>query len=119
MDIESVRGFALSLHPQVTEDMFTDGWVSWRIGGKWFMLMQLDAPAPRVAVKLPPEVAVDLRERYGGMRPAYHMNKHHWSDLYLNELNDDFVKEQVTASFRLVASRLPKRTRTQLSINNE
>ncbi|MBQ6167226.1 MAG: MmcQ/YjbR family DNA-binding protein [Muribaculaceae bacterium] len=114
MDIESVREFALGLHGQVTEDLFAEQWVSWRIADKWFMLMQLDAPEPRVAVKLPPDVAIDLRERYGGVRPAYHMNKRHWSDLYLNELDDAFVKEQITASFRLVASRLPRRTRTLL-----
>ena len=117
MDIEQVREFALGLHEQVTEAMFTEQWVSWRIGGKWFMLMQLDAPEPRVAVKLPPEVAIGLRERYAGVRPAYHMNKRHWSDLYLNELEDEFVKDQVTSSFRLVASRLSKATRTLFSLN--
>lgn len=116
MNIEDVREFALNLHRQVTEDMFTDGWISWRIGGKWFMLMQLEAPEPRVAVKLPPEVAVDLRERYNGVCPAFHMNKRHWSDLYLNKLDDDFVKEQITASFHLVAGHLPKQIRKQLSI---
>lgn len=119
MNIEEVREFALGLHPLVTEDMFTEGWVSWRIGGKWFMLMQLDAPEPRVAVKLSPEVAIDLRERHDGVRPAYHMNKKHWIDLCLNELDDDFVKEQITASFHLVASHLPKHTLKLLSINNE
>ncbi len=118
MDIEEVREFALSLHEQVTEELFAEQWVSWRIGGKWFLLMQLDAPEPRIAVKLPPEVAIDLRERYGGVRPAYHMNKKHWSDLYLNDLDDEFIQEQIMSSFRLVASRLPKSTRNQLSINN-
>ena len=119
MDIEEVRNFALGLHEQVTEDMFTEGWVSWRIGGKWFMLMRLDAPEPRVAVKLPPEEAIDLRERYNGVRPAYHMNKRHWNDLYLNELDDNFVKEQITSSFNLVASRLPRQTRTQMSLTTK
>jgi len=109
MNIESVREFALRLHPLVTEELFAEEWVSWRIAGKWFMLMQLDAPEPRVAVKLPPDVAAELRERYSGVRPAYHMNKTHWSDLYLNELDDSFVKAQIQASFHLVVSRLPKK----------
>lgn len=109
MDIESVREFALSLHEQVTEELFAEQWISWRICGKWFLLMQLDAPEPRVAVKLPPDASIVLRERYAGVRPAYHMNKTHWSDLYLNELEDDFVKEQITASYLLVVSRLPKK----------
>ena len=111
MNIEEVREFVLGLNKAVTEDMFTENWISWRIFGKWFMLMQLDAPEPRVAVKLPPEVSVPLRERYTGVTPAFHMNKVHWSDLYLNQLSDEFVKEQIIASYNLVASRLPKRYR--------
>ena len=109
MNVEEVRTYALSLSRQVTEDLFADEWISWRIGGKWFLLMQLDAPEPRVAVKLPPEVGLNLREQYNGVQPAYHMNKRHWNDLYLNQLPDGFVKEQIKASYNLVVGNLPKR----------
>ncbi len=109
MNIEEVREFALGLNEAVTEDMFTENWISWRIFGKWFMLMQLDAPEPRVAIKLSPDIGLSLREQYSGVTPAFHMNKIHWSDLYLNQLSDEFVKEQITASYDLVVSRLPKR----------
>ncbi len=109
MDIESVRDFALGLNAQVTEELFAGEWISWRIAGKWFLLTQLDAPEPRVAVKLPPAVAADLRERYEGVKPAIHMNKTHWSDLYLNILDDSLVQELIRASYQLVVSRLPKK----------
>lgn len=109
MDIEQVRDYALSLHPQVSEELFAQEWVSWRIAGKWFLLMQLNAPEPRVAVKLPPEVAAEQRERHEGVRPAYHMNKTHWSDLYLEQLDEATVKALIHASFALVVSKLPKR----------
>ena len=109
MNIEQVREYALSLSEQVTEDLFTDEWISWRIGGKWFMLMQLNAPEPRVAVKMSPDIAIELRERYDGVRPAYHMNKTHWSDLYIERLEETFIKEQIHASYDLVAKRLPKK----------
>ena len=105
MNIEQVREFALSLHPEVTEELFAEQWISWRIGGKWFLLMQLDAPEPRVAVKLPPEEGLELRVQYDGIRPAYHMNKTHWNDLYLNHLDDTLVRELITRSFRIVASK--------------
>ena len=106
MNIEEIRNYALSLSEDVTEDLFAEQWISWRIARKWFLLMQLDAPEPRVAVKLPPATNVALREQYEGVRPAYHMNKTHWSDLYLNLLDDNFIKEQITVSFRLVARKL-------------
>lgn len=41
--------------------------------------------------------------------PAIHMNKKNWSELYLNLLDDDFVKEQIKASYDLVVSKLPKK----------
>ncbi|MBR3100634.1 MAG: MmcQ/YjbR family DNA-binding protein [Muribaculaceae bacterium] len=111
MDIEAVREYALSLNVLVTEELFAEQWISWRIAGKWFLLMQLDAPEPRVAVKLPPMVGAALRESHDGVRPAYHMNKVHWNDLYLNRLGDDFVKQQIARSFQLVMSKLPKKQR--------
>ena len=110
MNIEDVREYALSLNNQVTEELFAEQWISWRIAGKWFLLMQLDAPEPRVAVKLPPDVGAALRECYDGVRPAYHMNKTHWSDLYLDLLDDCFVKEQISASYRLIICKFPKKT---------
>lgn len=107
MNIEDVRYYALGLG-NVTEDMFAENWLSFRVGGKWFLLVWLESPEPRVAVKLPPEVGLELRERYSGVQPAYHMNKSHWNDLYLERLEDDFIREQIARSYRLVSDSLPK-----------
>ena len=71
--------------------------------------MELDTPEPWVAVKLKPEDGEKLREQYEGVRPAYHMNKRHWSDLVLDKLDDEFVKQQIKASYDLVVSKLPKK----------
>ena len=68
-----------------------------------------------MAVKMLPEMAAELRERYDGVRPAYHMNKRHWSDLYLNLLDEDFVRQCIRESFWLVASKLPKGVRERLA----
>lgn len=111
MNIEEVREYALSLNEQVTERLFADKWLSWRICGKWFLLMELDTPEPWVAVKLKPEDGERLREQYEGVRPAYHMNKRHWSGLVLDKLDDEFVKQQIKASHDLVVSKLPKKYR--------
>lgn len=85
MDIEEARLVALQ-HKGVTEELFAERWISFRIEGKWFMLIELDTPEPRIAVKLKPEHGQELREQYDGVKPAYHMNKKHWNDLYLDLL---------------------------------
>lgn len=116
MNIEEARQYALNMHPKVKEELFAEQWISWIIADKWFMLMQLEAPEPRVAVKLPPEKGQEMREKYDGVRPAYHMNKTHWNDLYLNRLDDDIVKNLIAQSFQLVASKLSKTKKAALNI---
>ena len=114
MNIEEVRDYALSLG-NVTEELFAENWISFRIAGKGFLLIQLDAPEPRIAVKLPPEIGLALREEFDSVRPAYHMNKKHRNDLYLDMLDDAFVREQILKSYNLVAAKLPKSIKQQLN----
>lgn len=111
MDIEQVREFALAL-ANVTEDMpYGNDWLIFRIGGKIFMHIWLESPEPTCAVKLEPEYGMQLRERYDGVRPAYHLNKQHWNDLYLDLIDDNLVKEWIQTSYRLVYAKLPKKVK--------
>ncbi len=114
MEFDEARAFALSLSPTVTEDLFAEDWISFRIAGKWFMLMQLDTPEPRVAVKLDPERGSDLRDHYDGIQPAYHMNKQHWNDIYLNDVPTELVEELIREAYQLVRNKLPKKVKAEL-----
>ena len=114
MSVEDVREFALAL-PGTTEDMpYGPDWVVFRVGGKIFLHIWLEAPQPTCAVKLEPEVGQELRMHHAAVRPAYHLNKVHWNDLCLEMLDDELVKRCVTRSHRLVFSRLPLRVRDKL-----
>ncbi|GAB6982461.1 MmcQ/YjbR family DNA-binding protein [Prevotella dentasini] len=114
MDIEQVRDFALAL-PGATEDMpYGPDWLVFRIGGKIFLHIWLEAPEPVCAVKLLPETGTALREQNEAVRPAYHLNKVHWNDLCLDHLGDDFVRELILQSYRTVRSKLPRRVRDLL-----
>lgn len=68
MNIEEERQYTLSRNERMTEELFAEEWIPWRIEGKWFLLMQLDAP----------KVAVNLRKTNEGITPPTdHMNKQH------------------------------------------
>jgi len=111
MNIEDVREYALTL-PGATEDMpYGPNWLIFRIEGKIFLHIWLESPEPTCAVKLKPEYGQELREHYDGVRPAYHLNKVHWNDIYLNAFGPERVKQWIECSYRLVRSRLPKRLR--------
>lgn len=114
MNIEEVRDYCLSL-PEVTEEMFAPEWLCFRIGGKWFLCSWLEAPETTVAVKLPPAQGQELRERYCGIRPAYHFNKVHWNDLYIESgLDSKLICELIKTSYDLVFSKLPKVVRESI-----
>lgn len=115
MNIEEARAYALSLSC-TTEDLFAENFISFRVKGKWFMLLQLDAPEPRVAIKLPPEEGQWLRDHYEGVTAAYHMNKVHWNDLYLQKLPDKLVREKILNSYKIVVKHLPKALKQDIEL---
>lgn len=109
MNIEEVREYAMAL-PGVEEDMpYGPDWLIFRIEGKIFLHIRLEEPV--CAVKLDPDEGEELREHYDGIRPAYHLNKTHWNDLYLEMLDDRLVRTLIEKSYMIVRSRLPKRLR--------
>ena len=111
MNIEEVRVYAMAL-PGVEEDMpYGPDWLIFRIEGKIFLHIRLEVPEPVCAVKLDPDEGEELREHYDGIRPAYHLNKTHWNDLYLEMLDDRLVRTLIEKSYMIVRSRLPKRLR--------
>jgi predicted DNA-binding protein (MmcQ/YjbR family) len=89
-------------------------WLIFRICGKIFLHIWLEAPELTCAVKLPPEQGFSLREHYDGVRPAYHLNKQHWNDLYLESLDASLIRELISTSYGLVLSRLPRRMREKI-----
>jgi len=48
----------------------------YKVMGKMFALTSLDS-FESINLKCDPEIAVELRERYDGVSPGYHMNKKH------------------------------------------
>ncbi|MBQ7427544.1 MAG: MmcQ/YjbR family DNA-binding protein [Prevotella sp.] len=111
MNIEDVREYALTL-PGAKEDMpYGPDWLIFRIEGKIFLHIWLESPEPTCAVKLEPEFGQSLSEHYDGVQPAYHLNKVHWNDIYLEMIDEGLTKQWIRQSYELVLSKLPKKLR--------
>ena len=83
MDIELLRENCLSL-PYVEEKFpFDEYTLVFYVGSKLFALTDLQTPNS-VNLKCDPEQAIELRERYMGIVPGYHMNKKHWFTICLD-----------------------------------
>ena len=119
MNIEQVRDYTLSLYGVTEDQPFGDDILPFRLEGKIFVCLWLgggkhnmkDSSEPRLALKLPPERNIELREQFSAVTPAWHWNKKHWSDVYYEQLDNALVQEWIKESYLLVASKLPKAMR--------
>ncbi|MDR3061406.1 MAG: MmcQ/YjbR family DNA-binding protein [Dysgonamonadaceae bacterium] len=61
-------------------------------------------------VKCNPAQAIDLRERYNCVEPAWHFNKKYWNSIVLNQdMDDETVRYWIRHSVDEVILKLPKK----------
>lgn len=121
MDIEEFRDYCLSFAGVDEKMPFTDiksdkdrDLLVFYVLDKWFCLVTLDC-FDFCNLKCDPEEAKDLRDRYEGVKPGYHMNKKHWISVCFNmDVPDDEIKNLVKRSYELVVSKLPRAKREML-----
>ena len=114
MDIELLREKCLSL-PYVEEKFpFDEYTLVFYVGSKLFALTDLQTPNS-VNLKCDPDQAIELRERYMGIVPGYHMNKKHWNTVVFNaDVSDKLILELLHNSYQLVWNKLPRKEREAL-----
>lgn len=116
MNIEDVQAYCVSL-PHATEDMpFGDEWVTFRVGGKVFCLAYI-VGEPFVNLKCDPDEALDIREAFSAVTPAYHMNKRLWNTVKLDgTVSDSMIRAWIKKSYTLVAKGLTRKKREELGL---
>ena len=114
MNLESIREYALSF-PLTSEDMaFGDDYLLIRVGGRIFVCLGLSRE-DYVVVKCDPDYAVELRDRYPEIEPAWHWNKRYWNQMSMRgTLGDPLIRYIIRHSYAMAARKLPKGIRSQL-----
>ena len=120
MNIEEVRDFTLSLYGVTEDQPFDDDNITFRVEGKIFLCLWLgggkyniEETMLRFACKLSPERNEELREQFSAITPAFHWNKTHWSDVFFEQLETEFVKIIIKESYNVIISKLPKSVRVK------
>jgi predicted DNA-binding protein (MmcQ/YjbR family) len=103
--------------PAAVEDYpFGDGVAVFKVGGRMFALVSLEADPGSVNLKCDPGLALELRARYSAVRPGYHQDKRHWNTVDLDgSIDDDELREMIEHSYGLVVKALPRSERARLS----
>jgi len=101
--------------PGFSEDLpFGPDVLAFRLADKIFALMDVDR-FESVNLKCDPERAIELRERYVGITPGYHMNKKHWNTVATDDsVPDRLILDLADHSYELVRASLPKKVREGL-----
>jgi predicted DNA-binding protein (MmcQ/YjbR family) len=114
MDIEQFREYCLSKKGTTECFPFDETTLVFKVAGKMYALSSLDGE-PSVNLKCDPEKAIELRDRYSAVLPAYHMSKVHWNTVLLNgSIPEKNIKEWIDESYNLVVSKLTKAEKSLL-----
>ena len=62
-------------------------------------------------VKCNPDRAIELRDKYPQITPAWHWNKKYWNQLDIEQLPDALVCELIDHSYDEVLKKLPRKIR--------
>jgi predicted DNA-binding protein (MmcQ/YjbR family) len=109
MNLEYFRNYCLNFANTSEGFPFDDKTLVFKVHGKMFALCDVEN-FEQVNLKCDPEKAIELREQFQGVKPAYHMNKKHWNSVSINfDVNDDLLLKLTKDSYNLVYAKLPKK----------
>lgn len=111
MDIEKIWKYCSQKNGVSESFPFNETTLVFKVGGKIFALFDVDS-FQSINLKCDPEKSIELREKYSGIVPGYHMNKKHWNTVSVNEdISDVLIYELIDHSYHLVYKSLSKKVR--------
>ena len=115
MDIEEIREYCLQKPYSTEEFPFDETTLVFKIAGKMFACMPLEK-SDMLILKCDAEYAIELRDRYSAIVPAWHFNKKYWNQLLIPALDDTLIKELIDHSYAEVVKKLTRKVRTELNL---
>lgn len=109
MNVETIREYCLTKENAEEGFPFGEGTLVFKVNGKIFLLLSLDASPLTFNAKCDPDYAIELREEYENIIPGFHMNKKHWNTVIVDgTLSDKLLKSLIDGSYDLVKPKTKK-----------
>lgn len=119
MNIQQLYEFCLSKKGVTEHFPFDEDTLVFKVGEKMFALTSLsnwEKGNPSINLKCNPKEAIELREKFEGINPGYHMSKIHWNTVAINDdVPDKKVSHLINHSYELVFSSLSKKIRAEIN----
>ncbi len=112
MNFNILKSYLLQKTGAIEEFPFDAVTLVFKVSGKMFALVGLNNDPLRLNLKCDQAKAEVLREIYPAIEPGYHMNKHHWNTITLDDsIADVEIFSMIDDSYALVIQGLPKSKR--------
>lgn len=117
MDVSTVKSYLLSKPESEECYPFNEQAAVFKVQGKMFALLSKHQGRPLINLKCNPDHAIELRDIFTEIFPAYHMNKRHWNSIFLDgALPIGEVERLIDHSYSLVVKGLKKTIREGLEV---
>ncbi len=116
IDLESIRNYCLKKKGKITEEFpFDEEVLVFKIFGKMFLLTNINEIPLSINLKCEAERAVELREQYASITPAWHMNKKMWNTVEVDgTVPEKLMYDLIDHSYDEVIKKFPKNIRAVL-----
>jgi predicted DNA-binding protein (MmcQ/YjbR family) len=116
MNLDTLRDYCLA-KPGVTESFpFDQTTLVFKVTGKMFCLINIEARPLWVGLKCDPEKAVALRAEFSAVQPAFHLNKTHWNSVETDgSVRAELIYAWIDDSYALVSRGLTKVLKAELA----
>ncbi len=116
MHIEQFREYCLAKKGVTESFPFDEDILVFKVLNKIFALTSVSAVEFKISLKCNPERAIELRESYENITPAFHMNKKHWNTVITDSrITHNLVRELIDHSYELVVSKMTKKDKEILN----
>ena len=117
MNLEDIKNYCLKKEGTKINFPFDDKTLTFIVGGKMFLLTDINAQELKINLKCNPDLALFLRENYEAVIPGYHMNKKHWNTVCLGkDLPSEKIYELIDHSYELVFGSLTKKEKEKIKL---
>jgi predicted DNA-binding protein (MmcQ/YjbR family) len=115
VNIEEIHEYCLSKNGVTESFPFNDTALVFKVAGKMFALLDLSEDERGISLKCDPEFAIELREQFPEVTPAWHFNKQYWNGVDLKgNIGEIQLKEWIDHSYNIVVENLPKSKRESI-----
>ena len=115
MNIEDARLYCLSKLNATEDFTFDETTLAFRVENKIFAIVDLENVS-WFCVKCDADYAIELRDKYPQILPAWHMNKKYWNQLDIALLSDELFFSLVDHSYNEVLKKLPRKIRVKYGL---